>query len=108
MRTFNTAILPGLCLSIFAGLLQTCAAGGAVPGDADFEPEYVLFVTEQDVAINCETRRSVVFNGTFPGPALYMKEGETTWIRVYNYISDQNTTAVWLNLQMTQGICPTR
>ncbi len=101
MRTFNTVVLPGLCLPILAGLLQCCqAAARPVPGDPDYEPEYVLMITEQDVVINCETRRSVVYNGTFPGPALYLKEGQTTWIRAYNYISDKNTTVVWLNPQM--------
>ncbi|KAJ4590774.1 hypothetical protein HRR83_007788 [Exophiala dermatitidis] len=56
-------------------------------------PDYVLVATAKNITINCETRYSVVFNGTTPGPALYMKENHTTWVRVYNKIPDQNLTA---------------
>lgn len=44
--------------------------------------------------MNCEQRESVIFNGTMPGPPLYLKEGETTWVRVYNDMSDLNFTVV--------------
>lgn len=57
-------------------------------------PDYVLVATAENVTINCQSRYSVVFNGTTPGPSLYMKENYTTWVRVYNKIPDQNLTAV--------------
>lgn len=44
--------------------------------------------------MNCEQRESVIFNGSTPGPPLYMKEGETTWVRVYNDMTDLNFTVV--------------
>lgn len=93
MKSFYAAVL--FWTSLAASLPSIYAAGRALPGDADFEPEYVLFATEEDITINCETRRSVVFNGTSPGPPLHMQEGKTTWIRVYNYVADKNTTVVW-------------
>ena len=61
---------------------------------ADYTPDYVLVATAQNITINCISRYSVVFNGTSPGPPLYLKEGETTWVRVYNEIPDQNVTVV--------------
>lgn len=93
MKSLSAAVLSW---TIFVATLPfKHAAGRAIPGDADFEPEYVIIATEEDISINCETRRSVVFNGTSPGPPLHMQEGKTTWIRVYNYIADKNTTVVW-------------
>ncbi|KAI1398656.1 putative multicopper oxidase [Hypoxylon fuscum] len=50
--------------------------------------------------MNCEQRESVIFNGTMPGPPLYLKEGETTWVRVYNDMSDLNFTVHWHGLTM--------
>ncbi|KAG9775150.1 L-ascorbate oxidase, partial [Aureobasidium melanogenum] len=60
--------------------------------------DYVLVATAKNITINCETRYSVVFNGTTPGPALYMKENHATWVRVYNKIPDQNLTVHWHGL----------
>ncbi|RVX68439.1 hypothetical protein B0A52_07439 [Exophiala mesophila] len=62
------------------------------------EPDYVLVATAQDLNINCQTRYSVVLNGTSPGPPLYMKEGQSTWIRVFNHIKDENVTVHWHGL----------
>ncbi|RYP35501.1 hypothetical protein DL767_003755 [Monosporascus sp. MG133] len=96
MKTLSTIILS---LSVLAELIQAGhAASYPAPGDAGYEPEYVLIAAEQDITINCESRRSVVFNGTSPAPPLYMKEGRTTWVRVYNYISDKNVTTHWHGL----------
>ena len=64
------------------------------------EPDYVLVATAQDLNINCQTRYSVVLNGTSPGPPLYMKEGQSTWIRVFNHIKDENVTVVCPSLQL--------
>ncbi|RMZ84255.1 hypothetical protein DV738_g803, partial [Chaetothyriales sp. CBS 135597] len=55
-------------------------------------PEYQLVATAQNITINCQSRYSVVFNGTYPGPPLYLRENYTTWVRVYNEIQDENLT----------------
>lgn len=66
----------------------------AAAQDNSFRPDYVLVASEEEVRINCQTRRSVVVNGTYPGPSIHLREGQTTWIRVYNRIPDQNFTVV--------------
>ena len=75
------------------GFLHQCGAQ-AVLHDRSFTPHYVLEATAADITINCQTRYSVIFNGTSPGPSLYLVEGLTTWVRVYNAIPDQNLTVV--------------
>jgi hypothetical protein len=75
-------------------LLFAAATAAVVHDNAHFVPDYTLFATEQDIQINCQTRRSVVVNGTFPAPTLDLYENQTTWIRVYNSIPDQNFTLV--------------
>lgn len=62
--------------------------------DARYKPDQVLVATAGNVTINCESRYSVLFNGTTPGPALYLEEGKTTWVRVYNHIPNENLTVV--------------
>lgn len=64
----------------------------STPHDAGFQPEYILRATAQNVTFDCESRYSVVFNGTSPGPPLYMQEGRTTWVRVYNDMTNENLT----------------
>lgn len=66
--------------------------------DETFVPDYVLDASLEDIKINCKSRPSVLFNGTYPGPALYLKEEQTTWIRVYNRMTDKNVTVVSLHL----------
>lgn len=79
---------------ILALLLGAVGQAAAVVHDEGFYPEYVLEATEQDIQINCQTRRSVVINGTSPGPTIHLREGHTSWIRVYNRIPDKNFTVV--------------
>lgn len=71
----------------------------------DFVPDYVLNVTYQDVSVACQSRPSVVVNGSSPGPALRIPAGKTTWIRVYNSMSDYNLTMVctWCSQTIVQG-----
>ncbi|KAK7970140.1 hypothetical protein PG988_009213 [Apiospora saccharicola] len=91
----------GLLLSgCITGLLQTCASAAQTPVShgASWEPEYVLVATAQSITINCESRYSVVFNGTSPGPVLHLQEGKTTWVRVYNQMVDKNFTTHWHGL----------
>jgi hypothetical protein len=82
--------------------------------DVNFQPDYVLRVTQQTIAVACRTRLSAVVNGvpqnntlpdliradiplrlgTSPGPPIYLKENQTTWIRVYNDFASENLTMV--------------
>lgn len=71
-------------------------SSGWQPWAAGYAPDYVLSATAENITINCLSRYSVVFNGTLPGPPLYLKENHTTWVRVYNSIEDQNLTVVSL------------
>ncbi|KAG9253995.1 multicopper oxidase-domain-containing protein [Emericellopsis atlantica] len=81
-----------------AALLFAATAAAVVHDHEHFTPDYTLFATEQDIQINCQTRRSIVVNGTSPGPTLDLHENQTTWIRVYNNIPDQNFTLHWHGL----------
>jgi L-ascorbate oxidase len=66
--------------------------------DASFAPNYILYATAGNITIDCQSRYSVLLNGTSPGPPLYLKEGETSWVRVYNKIPYDNLTVVSLAL----------
>ncbi|KAK6530127.1 hypothetical protein TWF694_003496 [Orbilia ellipsospora] len=72
--------------------------------DSSFRPDLVLRATAQWTSIACEWRWSVLLNGTSPGPTLHLREGKTTWIRVYNDILNQNLTVHWHGL--TQRTAP--
>lgn len=74
--------------------LLALAAAKCKVHDQTFTPDYVLEATLEDIKVNCKSRQSVVFNGTFPGPTLHLKEEQTVWIRVYNRVPDQNLTVV--------------
>lgn len=67
-----------------------------VPHGADFQPDHVLRITYQNVSIGCQSRTSVLVNGTNPGPELRLAPGRTSWIRVYNDMTEQNATTVCL------------
>jgi FtsP/CotA-like multicopper oxidase with cupredoxin domain len=66
--------------------------------DATFQPDIILHATAQNISIDCQSRYSVIINGSSPGPTLYLKEGLRTWIRVYNDIKDDNLTVHWHGL----------
>lgn len=86
------AILSTLCL--IAALATVAEGGRLVAHDDSFQPNYTLRVTAQDYSQACMTRHSVLVNGSFPGPAIRIREGEVSWIRVYNDMTDLNTTMV--------------
>ena len=88
----------------FLYLLISHVVCDLIQHDASFVPDYVLHGSAQNIKINCETRYSVIVNGTSPGPPLYLKEGATYWIRVYNDMSDQNLTMHWHGL--SQRVAP--
>ncbi|KAK6087001.1 L-ascorbate oxidase [Seiridium cupressi] len=88
-----------LFLLTYVGLFRPgFATRDAVTHDQYWEPEYVLVATAQNITTNCQSRYSVIFNGTSPGPAIYMTDGKTTWVRVYNQIEDKNVTVHWHGL----------
>lgn len=83
-----------LCI-LQSELFSFCDAIAAqVNHNSSWQPQYVLVATAETISQNCNTRRSVVFNGTFPGPTIYLREDKTTWVRVYNRIPDKNLTVV--------------
>ncbi|KAH7242664.1 Cupredoxin [Fusarium tricinctum] len=88
MRFNVLALLPFLAL----------ASAESQVHDGSFTPDYVLEATLDDIKVNCISRSSVTFNGTSPGPTLYLKEEQTTWIRVYNRVPDNNVTVHWHGL----------
>ncbi|EED21012.1 multicopper oxidase, putative [Talaromyces stipitatus ATCC 10500] len=56
------------------------------------QPHYILRIASENITVACRTRLSAVVNGTVPGPAIYLKENQTTWVRVYNDLLHDNTT----------------
>ncbi|KAK1754233.1 hypothetical protein QBC47DRAFT_325380 [Echria macrotheca] len=66
--------------------------------DSSFVPDHVLRVSYAVYSSGCSSRKSVVVNGTIPGPPLYLEPGHISWIRVYNDIPDQNLTMHWHGL----------
>ncbi|TID16988.1 L-ascorbate oxidase [Venturia nashicola] len=97
MRLFHSFAVSFQVLSyIFAaGAFARLAQHGA-----RFEPDYILRATAKNITSDCESHYAVVLNGTSPGPPIYLREGWTTWIRVYNDIPDQNLTVHWHGLAM--------
>lgn len=79
-------------------LLSNIALAKLHTHDESFFPDYILRATAQNITIDCATRYSVVFNGTTPGPPVYLEEGQTTWIRVFNDMADLNLTTHWHGL----------
>ncbi|KAL4807470.1 Cupredoxin [Aspergillus unguis] len=79
-------------------LVGLAAATGVVHHDGSFHPDHILRVTAKTISEDCSERYSVVVNGSASGPELRLKEGEVTWIRVYNDLSDANTTIHWHGL----------
>ena len=62
--------------------------------DSSFVPDYVLRVTYSNISMGCQERASALINNTLPGPEIRLKPGKTSWIRVYNDMTDYNTTIV--------------
>ncbi|KAH6617183.1 Cupredoxin [Chaetomium tenue] len=82
---------------LFAGSLAAVFAETVVHDD-QFQPDHILRIAVAEVPSACESRESVVVNGTSPGPAVRLLPGARTWIRVYNDIPDQNLTMHWHGL----------
>lgn len=90
-----------LALLGFAG---AALAGRAVIHDASFQPDIILRADKVNQTVACVYRKSVAINGTVPGPLVTLKEGKTTWIRVYNDMRNTNLTIVSFTPMLPQRI----
>ena len=81
-------------ISLILLLLPSLCLAAVSTHDSSFIPDQILRVTAQNVTMNCESRYSVVVNGTVPGPEVRITEGKVSWIRVYNDMTDHNLTIV--------------
>lgn len=96
----NMLIMQLIACILHLGLLPTCIATASQAfHNSSWQPEYVLIATKEVITQNCQTRKSVVFNGTSPGPTLHLMEGKTTWVRVYNRVPNKNLTVVSSRLE---------
>lgn len=77
-----------------ASWLSATALADLVTHDESFTPDHILRIATAEINSGCQSREDVVVNGTSPGPALHILPGATTWVRVYNDMSDQNLTMV--------------
>ncbi|KAL5338357.1 Cupredoxin [Aspergillus crustosus] len=85
-------------LALLLGLAAAATATKVVRHDHHFHPDHILRVTAKNYTEACDVRYSVLINGSSPGPELRLREGKTSWIRVYNDIPDLNTTIHWHGL----------
>lgn len=79
---------PLLCLTLTARCLES-----RVHGDS-FVPDAILHISAQSISIGGIQRYTTLVNGSVPGPELRVPEGKVVWIRVYNDMTDRNTTIV--------------
>ena len=92
LRTRALATLPCFLALLLYPTLSF--SSGLVVHDDTFIPNTTLHITLQTIHLNCRPRLSILVNGTYPGPAIYLNPEETTWIRVYNDVEDVNFTMV--------------
>jgi len=78
---------------ILVSLIACIDAVRLVKHDETFVPDAVLRLSLATIQQDCQPRLSVVVNGTYPGPSIYLEPEVTTWIRVYND-ADVNSTIV--------------
>ncbi|GAD95403.1 multi-copper oxidase, putative [Paecilomyces variotii No. 5] len=84
--------------------LPSIAALQQIRHDSQFQPDYILRISSDTINVACRSRLSTVVNGTSPAPPLYLKENQTTWVRVYNDLEYENTTIHWHGL--SQSVAP--
>ncbi|KAF9892042.1 hypothetical protein FE257_002448 [Aspergillus nanangensis] len=85
-------------LSSLALLFGLATASNHVVHDDAWQPDHILRVTAQNYSEACTERYSTLVNGSSPGPELRLKEGQVSWIRVYNDMKEENTTIHWHGL----------
>lgn len=87
-------MLPVVASALLATWTAQLAFALVIRHDDTFIPDHILRVTNDNIDIACDQHRSVVVNGTTPGPILRLAPGTSSWIRVYNDVEDQNLTMV--------------
>ncbi|OKL61583.1 hypothetical protein UA08_03264 [Talaromyces atroroseus] len=93
-----------LRLHFLLASLPLATALRQVMHDSSFQPDYVLRITGETISVACRTRASAVVNETAPGPTVYLRENQTTWVRVYNDLNKDNATIHWHGL--SQSVAP--
>lgn len=86
--------LPTIAFGKKADSAAAFDTGRVAVHDASFVPDHVLQVTYDTIDVGCESRTSVLINGSLPGPPIHISPRTQTWIRVYNRMPDQNLTMV--------------
>jgi FtsP/CotA-like multicopper oxidase with cupredoxin domain len=85
-----------LLLFLLSRLLDTSAAKSDLPTVRE-----TLVITEANFWIDCTTKRkSVLINGTLPGPLLSFQAGSRVIIKVINNMKKHNFTMHWHGLSM--------
>lgn len=87
-------------LALLALLTSVVSGFRLVKHDESFIPDIVLRISLDTIQLDCQSRLSVLVNGTYPGPPIYLEPDVTTWIRVYNDVSDDNATIVCTIMQI--------
>lgn len=85
---------PSILSSLVLGSWLPAALATMELHGESFTPDQVLRITVAQIDSGCQSRQDVVINGTSPGPPLHILPGATTWIRVYNDMTDKNLTMV--------------
>lgn len=85
-------------LALLALLTSLVSGFRLVKHDESFTPDIVLRISLDTIQLDCQARSSVLVNGTYPGPPIYLEPDVTTWIRVYND-ADDNSTIVCANFR---------
>lgn len=85
---------------ILLSLIASTSAVRLVKHDESFVPDIVLRLSLATIQQDCQARLSVVVNGTYPGPPIYLEPEVTTWVRVYND-ADVNSTIVRLRVHIS-------
>lgn len=93
-RQFLSGARTYLPLFSFLGLLSSVGAQTHLHDAASFTPDAVLRISAQNISVGGINRYSTLINDSLPAPELRFPEGEVVWIRVYNDMTDQNTTIV--------------
>ncbi|KAF2789208.1 multicopper oxidase [Melanomma pulvis-pyrius CBS 109.77] len=83
--------------ALFCFLLAADCLETHVHGDL-FVPDAILRISAQNISIGGIQRYTTLVNGSVPGPELRVSEGKVVWIRVYNDMTDRNTTMHWHGL----------
>lgn len=80
---------------LLSALGLAAADSSYVEHNETFVPDAILRVTAANYSQSCyPAKLTVLANGTAPGPELRIREGKTTWIRVYNDMDHENLTMV--------------